>query len=133
MLDKKTATESAENKSQVVAEEQKDKTEEKKVNDYLIWSLLSLIFCNVFCLGWVALFYSLRARFSKHIDVDEEAGEHFAEKAKECNIQLLISGSMVFSILIVLAIIRGMVYYYTIQNALSANSTVALSRSSIKC
>uniref|UniRef100_A0A3B3QFE1 Uncharacterized protein n=1 Tax=Paramormyrops kingsleyae TaxID=1676925 RepID=A0A3B3QFE1_9TELE len=56
--------------------------------DHILWSLFSFIYCNAFCLGFIALYYSVKARDRKVLG-DLEANGEYGSKARCFNIAAL--------------------------------------------
>ncbi|XP_043938396.1 interferon-induced transmembrane protein 3-like [Protopterus annectens] len=57
--------------------------------DYVTWSLFNFIFCNAFCLGFIALIFSFKTRDSNLIG-DEAGGKTNSSAAKCFNIAATI-------------------------------------------
>ncbi|KAF6103693.1 hypothetical protein HJG60_006585 [Phyllostomus discolor] len=74
---------------------------EPAVPDHIIWSLLSSIYFNVFCLGLVAFSYSIKARDRKRVH-DMAGAQSYASTAKKLNIAAGVCGLILFIILIVI-------------------------------
>ncbi|NWS72497.1 IFM1 protein, partial [Crotophaga sulcirostris] len=72
--------------------------------DFVLWSFFNTLFCNVFCLGFIALAYSVKARDRK-IAQDPASAGVFGKTAKQLNIAALCLGSIVIIIFIVLLVI----------------------------
>ncbi|NWH66031.1 IFM2 protein, partial [Geococcyx californianus] len=73
--------------------------------DYVLWSFFNTLFCNVCCLGFIALSYSVKARDRK-IARDPAGADVFANTAKKVNISAVCIGSVVIIIAIVLLVIN---------------------------
>lgn len=70
-------------------------------NDYLPWSIFTLMFCNVLCLGWIPLSYSLKARDAAD-RLDVSSCRDYSRKASYWNRGLAIAGFFVLVILVIL-------------------------------
>ncbi|XP_054896773.1 dispanin subfamily A member 2b-like [Poeciliopsis prolifica] len=81
--------------------------------DYLVWSLCSFIFGNIFCLGLAALVYSVKARDRKMVG-DEDGARHHASTARALNIAatVLTFLAIFLSIVVPIAIIAEETRYY---------------------
>ncbi|XP_048828218.1 interferon-induced transmembrane protein 1-like isoform X3 [Brienomyrus brachyistius] len=58
------------------------------LRDHILWSLFSFIQCNPCCLGFIALYYSIKARDRKVLG-DLEAAQVYGSKARSFNIAAL--------------------------------------------
>ncbi|NXT93765.1 IFM3 protein, partial [Anhinga rufa] len=56
--------------------------------DFVLWSLFNAMFCNPFCLGFIALIFSIKARDGK-IAKDLAAAGSYGRMAKHLNIAAL--------------------------------------------
>ncbi|XP_054892513.1 dispanin subfamily A member 2b-like [Poeciliopsis prolifica] len=81
--------------------------------DYLVWSLWNLVYGNIFCLGLVALVYSVKARDRKMVG-DEDGARHHASTARALNIAatVLTFLAIFLSIVVPIAIIAEGARYY---------------------
>ncbi|NWX13332.1 IFM2 protein, partial [Aegotheles bennettii] len=68
--------------------------------DFVLWSFFNTLFCNVFCLGFLALVFSVKAR-DKKITQDPEGATSFGRTAKHLNIAAFCLGLVVIIIFIV--------------------------------
>ncbi|NWI25934.1 IFM3 protein, partial [Sula dactylatra] len=59
--------------------------------DFVLWSFFNTMFCNPFCLGFIALVFSVKAR-DKKIDKDLAAADSYGRMAKHLNIAALCLG-----------------------------------------
>ncbi|XP_076199430.1 interferon-induced transmembrane protein 1-like [Aptenodytes patagonicus] len=70
--------------------------------DFVLWSFFNSMFCNPFCLGFIALVFSVKAR-DKKIDQDPAAAGTYGRTAKHLNIAALclgIVGTIIFIVLL---------------------------------
>ncbi|XP_069713271.1 interferon-induced transmembrane protein 1-like [Phaenicophaeus curvirostris] len=74
--------------------------------DFVLWSFFNTLFCNVFCLGFVALSYSIKARDRK-IAQDPAGAVGFGKTARSLNIAAASLGVIVIIIGIVLVVITS--------------------------
>ncbi|XP_048828222.1 dispanin subfamily A member 2b-like isoform X7 [Brienomyrus brachyistius] len=58
------------------------------LRDHILWSLFNLFYCNPCCLGFIALYYSIKARDRKVLG-DLEAAQVYGSKARSFNIAAL--------------------------------------------
>ncbi|NXG59679.1 IFM3 protein, partial [Hemiprocne comata] len=72
--------------------------------DFVLWSLFNTIFCNPFCLGFIALVFSVKARDRK-IAQDPAAASTFGRTAKQLNIAALFLSIITFTLFIVLLVL----------------------------
>ncbi|XP_014825087.1 PREDICTED: dispanin subfamily A member 2b-like [Poecilia mexicana] len=72
--------------------------------DYLVWSLCSFIYGNIFCLGLAALIYSVKARDQKMFG-DQDGARRHASTARTLNIVATVLASLVIVLSIVVPII----------------------------
>uniref|UniRef100_A0A3B3SM04 Interferon induced transmembrane protein 3 n=1 Tax=Paramormyrops kingsleyae TaxID=1676925 RepID=A0A3B3SM04_9TELE len=70
--------------------------------DHILWSLLNFVYCNPFCLGFIALYYSIKARDRKVLG-DMEGGLEYGSKAHCLNIASLCI--LVFFLLVIIVIL----------------------------
>ncbi|KAF1642991.1 Interferon-induced transmembrane protein 3, partial [Eudyptes chrysocome] len=78
--------------------------------DFVLWSFFNSMFCNPFCLGFIALVFSVKAR-DKKIAQDPAAASTYGRTAKHLNIAALSLGIAVTIILIVVLV----VYYNNLR------------------
>uniref|UniRef100_A0A3B3QFV0 Uncharacterized protein n=1 Tax=Paramormyrops kingsleyae TaxID=1676925 RepID=A0A3B3QFV0_9TELE len=78
--------------------------------DHILWSLFSFIYCNAFCLGFIALYYSVKvsARDRKVLG-DLEANGEYGSKARCFNIAALCISLIILFIFIVTL---GLLHYW---------------------
>ncbi|XP_006131732.2 dispanin subfamily A member 2b-like [Pelodiscus sinensis] len=69
--------------------------------DHVLWSLFNTLFCNVCCLGFLALVFSVKARDRKVLGDSDGAGS-YGKTAKGLNIASLVLGLLVSILFIVL-------------------------------
>ncbi|XP_072447868.1 dispanin subfamily A member 2b-like [Chiloscyllium punctatum] len=72
------------------------------VRDYLVWSLFNLSYMNFFCLGLVAVLFSVKSRDRK-MDGDFDQARTYARKARILNIVASVLSSLVFIAFIAMA------------------------------
>uniref|UniRef100_A0A4W3HK57 Uncharacterized protein n=1 Tax=Callorhinchus milii TaxID=7868 RepID=A0A4W3HK57_CALMI len=72
----------------------------RSVNDYFIWSVFSLHFMNLCCLGFIALIFSVKSRDGKVLG-DVEAARRHGKMARSLNIAALVCGSLFFLVIFV--------------------------------
>ncbi|XP_007546841.1 dispanin subfamily A member 2b-like [Poecilia formosa] len=72
--------------------------------DYLVWSLCSFVYGNIFCLGLAALIYSVKARDQKMFG-DQDGARRHASTARTLNIVATVLASLVIVLSIVVPII----------------------------
>ncbi|NXI69614.1 IFM3 protein, partial [Anseranas semipalmata] len=72
--------------------------------DFVLWSFFSTLFCNPFCLGFLALVFSIKARDSK-VAQDHEAAGSYGRTARSLNIAALCVGIVVIILSLVLVIL----------------------------
>ncbi|GAB0189552.1 dispanin subfamily A member 2b-like [Grus americana] len=65
--------------------------------DFVLWSFFNAMFCNPFCLGFIALIFSVKARDRK-IARDPAAAGTYGRTAKHLNVAALCLG-IVFTII----------------------------------
>ncbi|XP_009999782.1 PREDICTED: interferon-induced transmembrane protein 3 [Chaetura pelagica] len=73
-------------------------------NDFVLWSFFNAMFCNPFCLGFIALVFSVKAR-DKKIAQDPAGAKTFGKTAKHLNIAALSLGILSYILLIVLLVV----------------------------
>ncbi|NXC78243.1 IFM3 protein, partial [Anhinga anhinga] len=71
--------------------------------DFVLWSFFNTMFCNPFCLGFIALVFSIKARDRK-MDKDLAAAGVYGRVAKHLNIAALCLGIVVTIVGIVLLV-----------------------------
>ncbi|XP_026562485.1 interferon-induced transmembrane protein 1-like [Pseudonaja textilis] len=76
-------------------------------SDHIIWSLCTTLYCNVFCLGFLALLFSVKSRDRKVIG-DYNSAASYGSTAKCLNLIALL-----LNILVVVAIIVIIVLLYS--------------------
>ncbi|XP_022611971.1 dispanin subfamily A member 2b-like [Seriola dumerili] len=69
--------------------------------DYIIWSLFSLVYSNPFCLGLVALIYSVKSRDRK-VAGDLEGARSYGTSARFLNIVAIVLSATGFLMFIVI-------------------------------
>ncbi|XP_075423040.1 interferon-induced transmembrane protein 5 [Ascaphus truei] len=83
--------------------------------DYLLWSLCNALYLNLFCLGFTALVYSVKARDQK-VQGDEQAARRYGDKARCYNI-LATVWNVALPMLLVALVITGIVHLSQVVNA----------------
>ncbi|KAM6069840.1 interferon-induced transmembrane protein 1-like [Theristicus caerulescens] len=78
--------------------------------DFVLWSFFNSMFCNPFCLGFIALVFSIKARDRK-IAQDPAAADSYGRTAKHLNIAAFCLGIVGTIICIVLLVM----YYNSLQ------------------
>ncbi|KFU92503.1 Interferon-induced transmembrane protein 3, partial [Chaetura pelagica] len=73
-------------------------------NDFVLWSFFNAMFCNPFCLGFIALVFSVKVR-DKKIAQDPAGAKTFGKTAKHLNIAALSLGILSYILLIVLLVV----------------------------
>ncbi|XP_051237449.1 dispanin subfamily A member 2b-like [Dicentrarchus labrax] len=82
--------------------------------DHIIWSMLCLVYTNPFCLGLVALIYSIKARDRKMAG-DMDGARHYGSTARCINIFATILGSIIILTILTISIIYVPIFLYLIQ------------------
>lgn len=73
----------------------------QKPDDYLCWSIFSVIFCNLCCcLGWFPLYFSIKSRSALKANNRVKAVA-YGQRAKSFNKKLLYAGLFAFMVFIV--------------------------------
>ncbi|NWY53622.1 IFM3 protein, partial [Chionis minor] len=72
--------------------------------DFVLWSFFSAMFCNPFCLGFIALVFSIKSRDRK-IAQDPGGADSYGRTAKFLNIAALCLG-VVGAIICVAVLVR---------------------------
>ncbi|XP_042702087.1 dispanin subfamily A member 2b-like [Chrysemys picta bellii] len=75
--------------------------------DFVLWSLFNTVFCNVCCLGFLALVFSFKARDRKVLGDTDGAGS-YGKTAKCLNITVLVL-SLLTVVLIIVLVATGVV------------------------
>ncbi|NXI90625.1 IFM3 protein, partial [Psophia crepitans] len=78
----------------------------QRSQDFVLWSFFNAMFCNPFCLGFIALIFSIKSRDRK-IARDLASADSYGRTAKHLNIAALCLGILVTIICIVLLILYG--------------------------
>ncbi|NXL52989.1 IFM3 protein, partial [Podilymbus podiceps] len=78
--------------------------------DFVLWSFFNTMFCNPFCLGFIALVFSIKARDRK-IAQDPGTAGSYGRTAKHLNIAAACLGIVVTIICITLLVM----YYNSLQ------------------
>ncbi|XP_029131779.2 dispanin subfamily A member 2b-like [Labrus bergylta] len=74
--------------------------------DHIIWSLCCFVYSNPFCLGLVALIYSIKSRDRKMVG-DLEGARHYGGTARTFNIvSSILIGIVILSFIIVINVGR---------------------------
>uniref|UniRef100_A0A8C0IT34 Uncharacterized protein n=1 Tax=Chelonoidis abingdonii TaxID=106734 RepID=A0A8C0IT34_CHEAB len=69
--------------------------------DFVLWSLFNTFFCNVCCLGFMALVFSFKARDRKVLG-DSNGAESYGKTAKCLNITVLVLSLLAVVLIIIL-------------------------------
>ncbi|XP_041416817.1 interferon-induced transmembrane protein 5-like [Xenopus laevis] len=78
------------------------------IRDHLIWSLCNTLYLNLFCLGFIALIYSIKVRDQK-VQGNEQAARRYAKKA-HCYNMLATVWNFTVPALLLAALIIGIVH-----------------------
>ncbi|NXV52366.1 IFM3 protein, partial [Uria aalge] len=62
-------------------------------HDFVLWSFFNAMFCNPFCLGFIALVFSIKSRDRK-IAHDPDTAGSYGRTAKHLNIAALCLGTV---------------------------------------
>ncbi|NXN72286.1 IFM3 protein, partial [Himantopus himantopus] len=73
-------------------------------HDFVLWSFFNAMFCNPFCLGFIALIFSIKSRDSK-VARDPASADTYGRTAKHLNIAALCLGTVGTIICIVLLVL----------------------------
>lgn len=71
------------------------------VRDHIVWSLFNALYMNPFCLGFVAFYFSIKARDRK-VEGDVEGAREYGSTARCLNIVALCLTLLFFVIVIVM-------------------------------
>ncbi|CAM4571394.1 unnamed protein product [Lepidochelys olivacea] len=82
--------------------------------DFVLWSLFNTVFCNVCCLGFMALVFSFKARDRKVLGDANGAGS-YGKTAKCLNIAVLVLSILTVILIIVLVATGAVAVSQTIQ------------------
>ncbi|XP_038263330.1 dispanin subfamily A member 2b-like [Dermochelys coriacea] len=83
--------------------------------DFVLWSLFNTIFCNVCCLGFMALVFSFKARDRKVLGDANGAGS-YGKTAKCLNITVLVLSLLTVILIIVLVATGAVPFSHTVQH-----------------
>ncbi|KAM8940550.1 interferon-induced transmembrane protein 5 [Pelodytes ibericus] len=83
--------------------------------DHLLWSLCNTLYLNLFCLGFIALIYSVKARDQK-VQGDEQTARRYGQKARCYNI-LATVWNVALPILLLALVITGIVHLSQVVNS----------------
>ncbi|XP_069821798.1 interferon-induced transmembrane protein 5-like [Dendropsophus ebraccatus] len=83
--------------------------------DHLLWSLCNTVYLNLFCLGFMALVYSVKARDQK-VQGNELAARRYGQKARCYNILATVWNIMLPALILAL-VITGIVHLSQVVNA----------------
>uniref|UniRef100_A0A8C3PIK3 Uncharacterized protein n=1 Tax=Calidris pygmaea TaxID=425635 RepID=A0A8C3PIK3_9CHAR len=72
--------------------------------DFVLWSFFNTVYCNYFCLGFIALVFSIKSRDRKMAHDPATAGS-YGRTAKHLNIAALCLGTVMTIVSIVLVVI----------------------------
>ncbi|XP_056384410.1 interferon-induced transmembrane protein 10-like isoform X2 [Hyla sarda] len=88
---------------------------QKPPRDHLLWSLCNTVYLNLFCLGFMALVYSVKARDQK-VHGNELAARRYGRKARCYNILATI-WNIALPAFILALVITGIVHLSQVVNA----------------
>ncbi|XP_069480018.1 interferon-induced transmembrane protein 5-like [Ambystoma mexicanum] len=80
----------------------------KVPRDHMIWSVFNTVYLNLFCLGFMALVYSVKARDQK-VAGDVDAARRFGSRARCYNI-LATVWNVVVPVLLVTLVVTGVIH-----------------------
>ncbi|XP_053544852.1 interferon-induced transmembrane protein 5-like [Bombina bombina] len=83
--------------------------------DHLLWSVCNTVYLNLFCLGFTALVYSVKARDQKVLG-DDRAARNYGQKARCYNILATI-WNVTLPLLVLALLITGIVHLSQVVNA----------------
>ncbi|XP_053304386.1 interferon-induced transmembrane protein 5-like [Spea bombifrons] len=83
--------------------------------DHLLWSLCNTLYLNLFCLGFIALIYSVKARDQK-VQGDDQTARRYGRKARCYNI-LATVWNVTVPVLLVALVVTGIVHLSQVVNA----------------
>lgn len=69
--------------------------------DFLVWSIFNIIHFNIFCLGFIAVAFSVKARDRRFVG-DQNGAKHYGNTAKHLNIAATVLTCILYIILIIL-------------------------------
>ncbi|KAJ8343215.1 hypothetical protein SKAU_G00305440 [Synaphobranchus kaupii] len=84
--------------------------------DHIVWSLFNFFYMNAFCLGFVALYFSIKARDRKVVG-DLEGAREYGSTARCLNIVAL----SLFLLLVVIVIVMLAVGVFAIKSTIQQN------------
>ncbi|KAM9301618.1 interferon-induced transmembrane protein 5-like [Gastrophryne carolinensis] len=87
----------------------------KAPRDHLLWSVCNTVYLNLFCLGFMALVYSVKARDQKVLG-DERAARLYGQKARCYNILATI-WNIALPALVLALVVAGIVHLSQVVNA----------------
>ncbi|XP_040265332.1 interferon-induced transmembrane protein 5-like [Bufo bufo] len=83
--------------------------------DHLLWSLCNTVYLNLFCLGFMALVYSVKAR-DQRVQGNELGARRYGQKARCYNI-LATVWNIALPALVMALVITGIVHLSQVVNA----------------
>ncbi|KAM7163745.1 dispanin subfamily A member 2b-like [Macrochelys suwanniensis] len=89
--------------------------------DFVLWSLFNTIFCNVCCLGFMALVFSFKARDRKVLGDTSGAGS-YGKTAKCLNITVVVLSLLTVILIIILLATGVMAVSQAVQQNQNRNS-----------
>ncbi|XP_014796134.1 PREDICTED: dispanin subfamily A member 2b-like [Calidris pugnax] len=72
--------------------------------DFVLWSFFNAMYCNYFCLGFIALVFSIKSRDRKMAH-DPETARSYGKTAKHLNIAAVCLGTVLTIILTVVLLV----------------------------
>ncbi|KAE8606971.1 hypothetical protein XENTR_v10010948 [Xenopus tropicalis] len=86
------------------------------IKDHLIWSLCNTLYLNLFCLGFIALIYSIKVRDQK-VQGNEQAARRYAKKA-HCYNMLATVWNVTIPVLLLVTLVIGIVHLSQVVNGI---------------
>ncbi|CAH2326270.1 CTD small phosphatase [Pelobates cultripes] len=87
--------------------------------DHLLWSLCNTLYLNLFCLGFMALIYSVKARDQK-VQGDEQTARRYGQKARCYNI-LATVWNVTLPVLLVALVVNASLDLFNLRGFISNN------------
>ncbi|XP_063293613.1 dispanin subfamily A member 2b-like [Pelobates fuscus] len=76
------------------------------IRDHLAWSIFNMVYMNVFCLGLLALVYSVRSRDRK-LNGDVGGAKSYGLTSRSLNIAATVLSLLVLLIIIIVLSVKG--------------------------
>ncbi|KAJ8252518.1 hypothetical protein COCON_G00218300 [Conger conger] len=86
--------------------------------DHVLWSLFNLFYMNAFCLGFVALYFSIKSRDRKVVG-DMEGAREYGSTARCLNIVALCLSLLFFLIIIIMLAVSAYALKQTVSDMLN--------------